>query len=240
VLLFGDSVMRSQAPAVQRALGATGVVSVKDDGFDGWGLTTDTGWRTGVPAQIRADRAQLVVAMWSFDDGFLVRHPIEYRRWLSSFTRLVIRQTGVEGLVYEQFPPVGPYPGLPPAVARVDAAAANRAIDAWNSLARRMVRLDPHRVVYLPVGPALEHNGHFAWWLPPGNRWSDPPSRWVRVRTTDGVHMCSAGAARYAHALLSDLHAMLHLPAASRGWTRGPWTHDPALYAGCPDDDPPT
>ncbi len=241
IVLFGDSVMRDEAGALGALLGSTGVVSVKDDGFDGWGFTTDRGWRQGVPAQIAADHAELVVAMWSFDDDYLVAHPVRYRRWLEEFVHLVLAEKGVAGLVFEQFPTLGPSPVSNPLQRATSEKANNGPIDAWNALARSMVRLDPRRVMYLPVGSAVEHDGRFSSWLPPGNRWALPPSRWVRVRAVDGVHFCAPGAARYAAAVAADLTVTFHLPPAAPGWTAGAWTRAAQFDTppgNCPDDHP--
>ncbi|MHB1988406.1 MAG: acyltransferase family protein [Acidimicrobiales bacterium] len=241
VILFGDSVMRDNAPAISAALSSTGDVVVDDAGFDGWGLTTDRSWRQGVPRQIEQDHAQLVIAMWSFDDNFLVSHPRSYRRSLSQFVRLVVAQRGVAGLIFQQFPPLGPLPLLDPtAVVKATAArqAANR---AWNRLALSLVALRPSKVMYLPLGPAVERAGRFAFWLPPGDRWALPPRRWMRVRSLDAVHFCPPGAARYAAALTADLTTLYHLPPPTSGWSTGSWTRDRRYNeppGNCPNDHP--
>jgi hypothetical protein len=232
IILFGDSVMRGDAPAITAALQSTGVVQVEDYGFDGWGLTTDTGWRQNVPAAIEADHAQLVIAMWSYDGPFLMSHPGEYRGWLSEFVRLVVRQHGVDGLIFQEFPRLGPTPVANPVVAERDGAARNIAVTAWDNLARSLVTLARKQVMYLPLGPAVERAGRFQFFLPPGNRWSVPLRKWVRVRMDDGVHFCPAGAARYAAALDADLTSLYHLPHPAPGWSTGSWTGGPA-YQGC-------
>jgi peptidoglycan/LPS O-acetylase OafA/YrhL len=241
IVLFGDSVMRDDAAGIQAALDSTGEVRVKDDGFDGWGFTTDTGWRQGVPAQIRADRAQLVIAMWSFDDDYLVHHRAQYRRWLTEFVRLVLAQPGVEGLIFQQFPPIGPAEVANPLAAAASEKANNVPIDAWNAMARSMVALDPARVMYLPIAPAVERDGRFTSFLPPGNDWALPASRWVRVRSVDNVHFCPAGAARYAAALVADLTAMYHLSAPNPSWPTWPWSRGAQFEqppGNCPADHP--
>lgn len=241
VLLIGDSVMRADAPAVVAALQSTHEVVVDDASFDGWGLTTDKEWRRNVPAQIAADRAQLVICMWSFDDDFLRAHPALYHRWLSEFVRLVVSRPGVDGLMFQQFPILGPLLYVSPAVERKQASARNAANDAWNALARSLTKLVAGKVMYLPLGPAVTEKGRFTYWLPPRDRWSLPKRDWVRVRSLDGVHLCPAGAARYAAALLADLTTLYRLPAPSADWSTGSWTRD-ARYnsppGNCPDDHP--
>lgn len=241
VILFGDSVMRDDAAAIAAALGSTREVTVKDEGFDGWGFTTDTGWRQGVPAQIRADHAQLVVAMWSFDDDYLVAHRARYRRWLTQFVHLVLAQKTVKGLIFQQFPPIGPALVANPIARARSEAKLNVPIDAWNAMARSMVSIDPRKVMYLPLGPAVELHGRFTSFLPPGNRWSLPKSRWVRVRSVDDVHFCPAGAARYAAALFADLSSMYHLAAPNPAWTSWAWSRGAQFEqppGNCPNNHP--
>jgi peptidoglycan/LPS O-acetylase OafA/YrhL len=235
VVLIGDSVMRGNAPGIAAALDSTGVVSVKDDGVDGWGFTTDPGWRVDVPHQLELDHAQIVIAMWSFDNGYLTTHLAQYRTWMDEFTRLVLHTPGVEGLLFQQFPALG---DLPYGVTRTD---RNIGVDDWNAIVRSEVASDPHHIAYLPLAPAVERNGHFTFWLPPENKWSLPASQWVRVRPTDATHFCAPGAVRYADALLADLTPMFHLPPASPDWSLGnlhagtTYTEPPGF---CPDDHP--
>jgi hypothetical protein len=232
IILFGDSVMRGDAPAITAALESTGVVQVDDAGFDGWGLTTDKDWSQNVPPAIESDHAALVIAMWSFDGSFLMRHPTEYRGWLSEFVRLVVGERGVAGLMFQEFPQLGPPLVANPVVAARDGAASNIPIDAWANLARSLVVLAPKRVMYLPLGPAVERAGRFQFFLPPGDRWSLPMQEWVQVRMYDRVHFCAAGAARYAAALMADLTTLYHLPKPAPGWATGSWTKGPD-YEGC-------
>jgi peptidoglycan/LPS O-acetylase OafA/YrhL len=242
VILFGDSVMRDDAAAIQASLGSTGVVRVKDAGFDGWGFTTDKGWRQNVPGQIRSFHAQIVIAMWSFDDAFLLTHRAEYRTWLKQFVRIVLAQKGVEGLIFQQFPPIGPGLVANPIAAAASEQKNNVPIDAWNALARSMVSVDPSRVMYLPLGSSVERHGKFAAWLPPDNHWALPARKWVRVRSVDDVHFCPAGAARYAAALVADLTKMYHLHAPKAGWATWAWTRGAQFVqppGNCPADHPP-
>ncbi|MGO9559642.1 MAG: acyltransferase family protein [Acidimicrobiales bacterium] len=229
IILFGDSVMRGNAPAITAALQSTGVVQVVDAGFDGWGFTTDTSWRENVPSQIRSHHAQLVIAMWSWDDDFLVGHSAEYRRWMEQFVRIVTGQVGVDGLIFQEFPQIGPPNSDVP-------------IDAWNTLVRSMVGLAPRKVMYLPLAASVEREGHFESWLPTGDDWKLPTQDWVRVRSEDAVHFCPPGAARYAAALVADLIAMYHLPAPAPAWSSASWTQGPDYEqppGNCPDDHPP-
>ncbi|MGO9196056.1 MAG: acyltransferase family protein [Acidimicrobiales bacterium] len=241
IIMFGDSVMRDDATSVAAALQPTGVVNVNDAGFDGWGFTTDTGWRQNVPGAIENDHAQLVIAMWSFDNDYLMTHRQQYVGWMREFVHLVLSQPGVDGLIFEQFPALGPPLYSNPVDASTNEAAVNVPVDTWNSIVRSMVAIDPERVMYLPLGSAVERAGRYEPWLPPGDEWSLPLQKWVRVRMADAVHFCPAGAARYAAALVTDLRSLYHLPAPPSGWSTGSWT-DGAQFTGsgaCPDDHPP-
>lgn len=242
VVLIGDSVMRGEAPAIAAAFGSTKVVATVNDGFDGWGFTTDTGWRTGVPAAITGAKAAVVIAMWSYDDSFLAAHPVLYHRWMVEFVHLVLAQHGVAGLVFEQFPQLGPVYAATVAEAKADARRRNEAVDEWNHLVRSMVHLDPSRIVYAPLAPSVERGGRFVSFLPPGDDWRLPLSKWLRVRSKDAVHLCQAGAARYANALLYDFTDLFGLPAASATWQSGAWNDDVNAYGtadqGCPHDHP--
>ncbi len=241
VILFGDSVMKGDAPAITASLGSTGVVDVKDATFDGWGFTTDTAWRQNVPSQIAADHAQLVIVMWSFDNDYLLDHVAQYRSWLIQFVHIVTAVPGVAGLIFQQFPQLGPVEYAPPSNQGAGQAQRNAGVNEWNRLAHSMVAIDPGHVMFLPLGSSVERDGRYAVWLPPRDDWALPPIDWVRVRSVDGVHFCPVGAARYAAALTSDLTALYHLPPPAENWSTGPWTNGPDYEeppGNCPDDHP--
>lgn len=221
VTLIGDSVMRAQAPAVTAALGSTGAVSVTDMAYDGWGLTNDPTWPTGVPAMLRRTRPQLVVGTWSWDGAWALTDPAAYRatlgRYLSALLDPADGAPGAAAVVLEQFPPLGPLPeasGGP-------AGQARRVADvrAWNRVAASMPALFPGRVLFLPLAGAVERGGRYTSWAPAG-----PGRTPVRLRSVDATHFCPAGAARYAAALLSDLRTQMALPPAPSGWWSGPWS----------------
>jgi hypothetical protein len=195
---------------------------------------------------IRQQRPQLVVAMWQWDNFCLLDprppdtcalDPSQYRALLEKFIRTVLAPgDGVSGLMFEQYPPLG----VPYGIAYAQQRLAGE--EAWDSLVASMPDVFPGRVMYLPVGPAVELHGHFAAWLPPESDPTAPESSWVRVRMLDDTHFCPAGAALYAGALASDLTELYHLPAPGREWSTGPWTKDEVVYnqppGSCPDDHP--
>jgi peptidoglycan/LPS O-acetylase OafA/YrhL len=235
VTLIGDSVMRGQAPAVAAALAATGAVSVTDMAYDGWGLTNDPTWPSGVPAMLRRLRPQLVVGTWSWDGAWARADPAGYRAALSRFLSTLLdppgAAPGAQAVVLEQFPPLGPLPQASGGAA----GQARRVADvrAWNAAAASMAARYPGQVLYLPLAAAVEHHGRYTSWAP-----SRPGGRPVRLRSVDDTHFCPAGAARYAAALLADLRSELPLPPARPGWWSGPWWRD-AVYDTPPGACPP-
>lgn len=237
IIMLGDSVMGDVAAASVAALDSTRVVDVKDGHFDGWGFTSDAGWRSDVPAQIESDHASVVIAMWSWDDDFLLAHPAAFRTELTQYVHLVLGLPGVKQLIFLQFPEEGP-PQFGPGGGE---ASRNRGVDAWNADVRSMTTLEPGKVLYLPIASSVERDGRFEAWLPPNDRWSLPSADWVRVRSVDGVHFCPAGAARYAAALTADLTELYHLPPTSSDWSTGLWNLESQWEAdddSCPNDHP--
>ncbi|HXQ58723.1 MAG TPA: acyltransferase [Acidimicrobiales bacterium] len=248
VTLLGDSVMYVEAPAIQAALQSTGVVSVASRAIVGWGLSTDLGWRHHVAVNLADSGAQLVVAMWSWDDAWALAHPVQYRQVLAQFVRVVLAPgDGVEGLVFQQFPTPGPVLGDPSATqTAADTAKLVDGVRAWNAAAASMVKLFPGRVMYFPVGSAVELAGHFTEWLPSNGKTTQPKADWVRVRMLDDTHLCPAGATLYTDALLADLTSLYQLPPPAASWSTGSWTDDPRFShwfglssTPCPDDHPP-
>jgi peptidoglycan/LPS O-acetylase OafA/YrhL len=246
ILLVGDSVMETQAPAIEAAFDSTGDAQVSSIAIAGWGLTIAKNWATQVPKFIRQRRPDLVVAMWGWDNGCLLEprppgtcslSPAQYKTQLVRFIDVVLAPgDGVSGLMFEQYPPLGPLFSPTENRQRVQGELA------WDALVASMPAQFPGRVMYLPVGPAVEHDGKFADWLPPENDPGAPESTWVRVRMMDNTHFCPAGAARYAGALLSDLTILYHLGPPSSDWSTAAWTHDSWLFdtpaGSCPDDHP--
>jgi hypothetical protein len=242
IMLIGDSVMYVAAPAIASELDSTGVVRVYPRALPGWGLTTAGNWRTELPLLISQLHPDLVIGMWSWDDNEALEHPRAYRAMLGQAIDLMITPgDGVAGVMFMQFPPLGP---LPPYMKDAKARDAHRdaGVAAWNAIAKSMASIHPGRVMYFPVAGAVELDGKFTPWLPPMNEVQSPRSQWVRVRMVDNVHLCPAGASRYAAALTADLTALYRLPPPSPGWQAGPWTLDHRYSnppGSCPDDHPP-
>lgn len=243
VMLIGDSVMYAAAPAVIAALDATGVVQVHNRSLPGWGLTTAGNWRTELPALVKQLRPEVVIGMWSWDNNMALAHPRAYRKLLGKALSLLLAPgNGVDGVVFAQFPPLGPLWSL------VNGAAAQNAkraagVVAWNRIVASLPAEEPGRIMYFPVAGAVSLHGGFTPWLPPVSRPHAPKSQWVRVRTVDNTHFCPPGAARYADAILADMTQVFHLPPASPSWWTGSWNASKRYFhpaGSCPNDHPPT
>ncbi|MGP8059438.1 MAG: acyltransferase family protein [Acidimicrobiales bacterium] len=242
VMLLGDSVMNVAAPALAAALGATAEATVTDRAIDGFGLANATNWRTSIPTLISQVHPDLILATWSWDDNWALQDPAGYKAELEQAVRLMLAPgDGVAGVVFTQFPPTGPV--LAQTQAQAIASDAQRAAGqrAWDQIVRSLPAAFPGRVMYLPVAPSVLLDGKFTTWLPPSTDPDAPRDQWVRVRMIDDVHLCPAGAVRYADAVLADLTPLFHLAPARAGWWDQTWVNDPRYNTppgSCPDDHP--
>ncbi|MHB1509367.1 MAG: acyltransferase family protein [Acidimicrobiales bacterium] len=253
VMLLGDSVMVGAELGLDAALGSTGEVRLFDRAIDGFGLSTDPGWRQNLPYLIARARPELIVATWSWDEscteGPAIHHgpcalqdPLAYTAELEAAVRLMLHSPGVCGVIFLQFPLLGPALAPTPGAERAltDARLAGEA--DWAHIVASLPSVFPGKVMYLPVGSSLLWHGRFSSWLPPETAPNAPPSTWVRVRMVDNVHMCPAGVVRQTHAVLADLTALYHLTRARSLWWRGAWTESPRYNTppgSCPADHPP-
>ena len=254
VTVFGDSIPYVAEPAIAAALESTGEVAVTDGAYPGFGLSNDPAWATpgaGIAALVSGDDTQLVLATWSWDDvcsaadtargdACALEDPAALRTELEHVVRLMLGPGGAEAVAFLQLPASGP-----------DAAAGEGADSprlrrdvagerAFNRVVASLPAAFPGKVLYLPVGGSVLLHDAFSYWLPPAGQPAAPKADWARVRMTDGVHFCPAGAARYAGAVLADLTALLHLALAPAGWQDQSWTADPRFTPGsCPQDHPP-
>ena len=262
VTVFGDSVAQLAEPGIAAALGATGEIAVSSDALGGFGLTVDKTWASptnGIASSIADNHTELVLATWSWDDNCTPKtptpivptrasyvcayqHPREYTQMLERAVRLMLTAGGASGVIFMEFPTTGPNAKADETASDDPSLAGDLAGQrVWNRIVESMPARFPGKVMYLPVGSSVLLNGkYYSPWLPPETDPTAPKSTWVRVRMTDGVHFCPAGAARYADAVLADLTDLYHLVPAASGWAQQPWTGD-SLYtpATCPDDHPP-
>jgi hypothetical protein len=235
------------------ALGATGEVASADAGFDGFGLSTDTGWRNNLPELIRENNPDLVIGTWSWDESCAIdptihhppcalQQPVAYTQELEAAVRLMLHTDHVAGVIFLQFPLLGPVPAGTAAATKAATDSRLVAEAAWAKIVGSLPSVFPGKVMYLPVGASLLLHGHFSSWLPPSANPNAPLSQWERVRMVDNVHMCPAGVVRYSDAVLADMTALFHLPSARPGWWQESWIYNSrySTPAGsCPADHPP-
>ncbi len=253
VMLLGDSVMAGAELGIDAALGSTGDVRLFDRAIDGFGLSTDPIWRRSLPYLIARAHPELIVATWSWDESCTegpaihrgpcaLQAPAAYKAELEAAVRLMLGSPGVAGVIFLQFPLLGPVPAPTPSIEREETDARLAGESAWSHIVASLPAVFPRRVMYLPVGASLLWHGRFSPWLPPETDPNAPPSRWVRVRMVDNVHLCPAGVVRYTDALLADMTALFHLPRARPSWWRGAWTSSSRYNTppgSCPADHPP-
>jgi peptidoglycan/LPS O-acetylase OafA/YrhL len=243
VMVIGDSVMATAAPGILAALGATGEAVGYDRAIAGFGLRIATNWPTSFPELVNEVHPDLVLATWSWDDQWARAHPKEYTKVLESAVRTLLTPgNGVSGVIFTQFPLSGPYSNEPLPKRLVDDRQRTEDRDAWQKVISSLPTTMPGRVMYLPVGASILLDGRFSSWLPPGDAATTPKDQWVRIRMVDNVHLCPAGAVRYADAILADLTTLFHLAPPHQGWWSEAWTSDPRYNTpagSCPDDHPP-
>jgi peptidoglycan/LPS O-acetylase OafA/YrhL len=235
VLTFGDSVMSYAQLGISAALEGTGEVTVAQAAVPGWGLTHPS-TQAGVQGLIRADRPQLLIGTWSWDGPEAKADPGAYQRVLDgAMSQWLTPGDGVLGVVLLQMPAFG-----------IGGRYAG-GVASWNRAVAELSSTFPGRVMYLPVASSLEIDGRFTSWLPPEGNFSTPKDHWVRVRTSDGVHLCPPGITRYAAPVLQDLTDLFRLGPSDRHWFQSDLVtvralqnsqHD--LAVSCPDDHPPT
>jgi peptidoglycan/LPS O-acetylase OafA/YrhL len=247
VTLLGDSVMHDASFAITAALQATGDVTVTTNTVLGFGLTTSLDWPSEIPALIKLEHPQLIIASWSWDDYGPTRpnalhQPAAYAALLRRALRVMLAPgDGVEGVIFTPVPTDGNVKvpaGENKAVLTRERAEGTR---AWNAIASEMATSFPGRVMYLPVATSLLVDGRYSIWLPPMGDPAAPKATWIRARKLDNVHLCPEGSAYYANAILSDLTRIFGLPTAAADWSSGAWTADPDYNnppGACPDDHP--
>jgi peptidoglycan/LPS O-acetylase OafA/YrhL len=235
VLTFGDSVMSYAELGIRAALEATGEVRVFPAARPGWSL--NEGNEAGLQGLVRGLRPELLIGTWSWDNPTAQHDPGKFQGELDSAIRAWLSPgDGVLGVVFLQMPAFGPgrhesslTPGVP----------------AWNDAVRAAASAFPGKVMYLPVGTALEIDGRFTSWLPPPTEPTAPLRHWVRIRTADGVHLCPPGITRYAAPVLQDMTQLFGLHSSVPRWwnsyliTVKSLSHeDSSVDLTCPDDHP--
>lgn len=209
VLLLGDSVAAGQALPLGEAFAASGVrfqSLASDGGGNVVGPFSEEQWET-LPGEIAAaEPAVVVYQITTYDWGSEQEQRAGYERLLST-----VDDAGAE-LVMVTMPPIEPddfyRPHLPDLERTADVAGA--VADASGG---RAVLLDASEV------------------------WGDAYQRTrdgSADRSTDGIHTCPQGAARFTHWLLGEL-AERHpgfTPAPGEDWANTGWAGD-ERFAGC-------
>jgi peptidoglycan/LPS O-acetylase OafA/YrhL len=235
IMTIGDSVMWTAEPALQAVLQATGEAQVSTSAFPGWGLINDTNFQTDLASAVTRDHPEVIVAMWSWDNGYAYEHPAEYLRLLTEAIDVMLAPgDGVDGIAIVQFPKVGPQVQIiDPAQRQAALVAAERNRQAFDRIVSTLPAAYPGRVTYLPVASSLEVDGRYSAWLP------TVAGGWIRARMTDNTHLCPPGAAVLAAKVTSELSPMFDLSPPAPGWTTSGWADNPTRYNDCPDDQPP-
>ncbi len=238
VMTIGDSVMWDAEPALQAALGATGVVRVSENAYPGWGLVNDTSLTTDLAGAVSRYHPEVVLIMWSWDNGLADHDPARFDRLLGeALQTLLAPGDGVDGIAVVEFPKDGPLDAIIDPAKRQAAVASNEAgREAFDRIVSKLPARYPGRVSWLPVASSAEVNGQFSAWLPTVD------GGWIRARKVDNTHFCPPGAAVYAAAITTELRPMFHLPPTAPGWAAGSWVNDESRYgppSACPDDQPP-
>jgi hypothetical protein len=192
---------------------------------------------------VRKTHPQLVIGTWSWDNAAAKANPASYVKTLDAAIRQLLSPAdGVLGVILLQMPTFG----LPRSYSENWQLSA-AGLATWNEIIQRSPMTFPGKVMYLPVAGSLEIDGHFTSWLPPHQDWAVPKKHWVRVRTSDGVHLCPPGITRYAAPVLEDLSELFHLESLKPYWWNGYGIAERSLVHSasdfgltCPNDRPPT
>lgn len=209
VLLLGDSIAAGEALPLAAAFEASGV-GFKSIAADGGGNVigpfSGHNWKQ-LPGQIAAARPDLVLyQLTTYDWGSKAEQEAAYRRLLKTVTAAGAK------LDFVTFPPLRPDDFYRPHIAELDHAAdAARAVAASSAGAAKL--LDAEAV------------------------WGDSYQRereGIPDRSSDGIHTCPQGAARFSDWLLTELASAYpdFEPAAPSAWANTGWSGD-KRFEGC-------
>lgn len=209
VLLLGDSVAAGQALPLTEAFAASGVrfrSIAADGGGNAVGPFSDALW-TKLPEQLDSARPALVIyQITSYDWGTRQEQRTAYDKLLTT-----VADAGAK-LVFVTAPPIKPDDFYRPHMADLGRApGVARAVAAGSSGRASM--------------------------LDAGAVWGDTYQRSRNGkpdRSTDGVHTCPQGAARFANWLLDALAKLFpgFTPADPREWANTGWSAD-KRFIGC-------
>ncbi len=223
VLVVGDSVMLGAEIAVAAALEATGAVEVEQVAVADLGLSRLDGydWRSEWPTVVQRVDPEVVIVHVGVGDGARARAngPL----WYQGIVEHAVRILGAGGAEIL-------WVGAAPNAWYLDDEPERQAVnDVFASLPERF----PGVVSYLaPESFVTDDDGRFAFDLP------GLDGAHERIRMSDGVHLCAAGAARFGDAVLAALHGHWNLTEPVAAWRQGDWRLDPrfgpAVLGPCP------
>ncbi|MFG1927314.1 SGNH/GDSL hydrolase family protein [Cryptosporangium sp. NPDC048952] len=209
VVLLGDSVAAGQALPLTAAFAASGVrfrSLASDGGGNVVGPFSDKTWPT-LPRRIAdADPSVVVYQITTYDWGSRDEQTTAYRKLLATVTA-----TGA-ALVFVTMPPIRPDDFYAPHVAD---------LDRTGPVARAVVSGSGGRAHLLDAT---------AVWGSHYQRERDGRAD----RSTDGIHACPQGAARFANWLLGELAKLYpdFTPAEPDTWANTGWAND-KHFVGC-------
>ncbi|GAA0350125.1 SGNH/GDSL hydrolase family protein [Actinoallomurus spadix] len=209
VLFLGDSIAAGEALPLAAALKAGGVgfrSIAADGGGNVVGPFSDKHWKT-LPGQIASAGPTVVIyQITTYDWGGRQEQEDAYGRLLTTVTR-----SGAE-LVFVTMPPIRPDDFYKPHMADL-----NRTPDAARAVAAR----SSGRAAVLDAGAVWGRTYRRA----EGGR---------AYRSTDGIHTCPQGAARFTGWLLTELARLFpgFTPPDPRSWANTGWSAD-ARFHGC-------
>jgi hypothetical protein len=207
ILLLGDSVAYDLSPAVVAALRASGV-DAASYAYPGLGVIPRT-YRsfTYFDDALAAVQPDLVIYQVSLWDAASVdRQALAYRSFVDS-----VLATGADLVL------------ISPPLVREDQRVA--ALDTLPPVLSRLLADHPARMRYIDAGD---------FWTDVYRDDVDADS--IPERKPDGVHVCPAGARRYAAWLLGELASIIDdfTAAAEQTWASGDWSAD-ARYHSPPE-----
>ncbi len=232
IMIVGDSVMWTDAPALQAALDSTGQAKVFNAAIPGWGLTTAKNWQIAVPKLLAQYRPTLVVGTWSWDNTLALSNPRAFSKLVEKFDEVVLNSaTGVRNIAYFQFPDLGPLWSIAPDAKSQD-VTRQEGVVRWNELIGAIAKKSNGKIVLLNVASSVEKDGKYTAWL------TGPGNVQERVRMVDNTHFCPWGASLYSASIALGLHGLVGLGLPKGNWWQSGWIRD-ARYntspASCPN-----
>jgi hypothetical protein len=209
VLFLGDSIAAGEALPLSAAFQASGVgfQSVASEGGGNVvGPFSDKNWEK-LPGQITSAKPAVVVyQLTTYDWGSQQEQQAAYDKLLTTVTGAGAK------LVFVTAPPIRPDDFYRPHMADLDRTP---------SIARAVAANAPGQASLLDAGAV----------------WGDTYQQ-VKDgkpdRSTDGIHTCPQGAARFTHWLLAELAKLFpgFTPAAAQSWANTGWSAD-THFKGC-------